>query len=91
MEPETGGNESEAPAPAPTLAPGELAGIEMALSQDLAASPGCPWVELCISFPRVYLSYPAEARTVSLTVELDGEPVADWPELVLEPGLEQRV
>ncbi len=76
------------PAPAPTPAPGEMAGIEMELPEGLVATPGCPWVELTVSFPRVDMARPEADRTCSLTLEMDGETVAEWQELVLSPGLE---
>lgn len=74
---------------APTQAPDPLAGVEMLLSEDLTATPGCPWVEFSVSFPTV--SPAAQNRVCSLTLELEGELVAEWPELELEPGLEETV
>lgn len=66
-----------------------LEGVEMVLSEDLAATPGCPWVDVSVSFPTVRPA--AEPLVCSLTLELEGELVAEWPELTLEPGLEETV
>lgn len=75
--------------PVTTGEPGALRGVEMALTEGLVATPGCPWVELTVSFPKVGLA-PSDRRC-ALSVELNGETVAEWPELELAPGLEQTV
>lgn len=80
---------AEPTVPVTTEEPGVLRGVEMALTEGLIATPGCPWVELTVSFPKVGLA-PSDRRC-ALRVELEGETVAEWPELELEPGLEQTV
>ena len=79
---------TEAPAES-SASPTELTGVVMELSEGLTATPGCPWVELTVSFPKVGLA-PSDRRC-ALRVELDGELVAEWPELELAPGLEETV
>ena len=81
------------PEPAPTLAsrPEEGIGVTMELSGDLVATPGTPCVELVISFPKVDLRNDPEGRHCALSVELDGETVCKWPDLLLWPGTEQRL
>lgn len=79
--------------PAPTLAPEpkDGIGVTMELSRNLVATPGAPCVELVISFPKVDLRNEPEGRSCALRVELDGETVGEWPELLLVPGAEQKL
>lgn len=79
----------ETTAPPTTAAvPVNLDGVEMTLSEGLTATPGSPCVELVIRFPAAEL--PGTDRSASLTLEQDGETVAEWPDLSLETGLELR-
>lgn len=82
--------------PAETTAPPAvpidlLTGVEMTLPAELTATPGTPWVTLTVGFPRVTLTGPEAERTCSLAVTLDGETVAEWPELLLSAGQEEEV
>lgn len=81
---------SDTAVPKPTDGPGTLHGVEMELPEDLTATPGCPWVTVTVSFPKVELYGGAEERTCSLTLTLDGETVGEWPALELQPGLEEQ-
>ncbi len=69
--------------------PEALNGVEMELPEDLTATPGCPWVPVTVSFPKVRLADPTEP--CSLVLRLDGEPVGTWPELYLESGHEEEL
>ena len=73
----------------PTATRGGISGVEMELPAELRATPGCPWVTVTIRFPAV----PADAETgepFSLTLYVDDELAAEWPELALSPGLEKH-
>lgn len=87
--------ETEAPPAETKVPPAEpsdtLTGVEMTLPEGLTATPGMPWVTVTVAFPRVTLTGPEEERTCSLTVTLDGETVADWPQLLLSSGEEKTV
>ena len=81
---------SETAAPTPSVSAETLHGVEMVLPEDLTATPGCPWVTVTVSFPKVELTGTAEERTCSLTLTMDGETVGEWPALELQPGLEEQ-
>jgi hypothetical protein len=74
--------------PSPVALPDLEKTVELCLPEGLTATPGCPCVEATVSFPRAELGDAPEARTCSLTLTLDGETVAEWPELELLPGTE---
>ena len=73
-----------------TEAPDDALGVEMELTEGLTVTPGMPWVEFLVTFPQVDLRGCPEGQLVSLTLEVDGEAVEDWPELRIMPGSEQR-
>lgn len=88
-EPET---ETTEPLPPETEAPTEPPVLEdcvsMVLPAGLRLTPDCPEAEVVVSFPRVEL--PAQARTCSLTLELDGEILKKWQSFRLELGMERK-
>ena len=81
---ETEPAETVAPTEPPTLADC----VEMVLPASLKATPDCPTTEVTVGFPRVEL--PATDRICSLTLELDGELCASWPELELTADMERK-
>lgn len=91
--PETLSPEPETTLPAETEDPDAdtLTGVEMVLPENMVATPGTPWVNVTISFPKVTLSGPEEDRTCYLVLFLDDEIVEEWPELLLSPGQEETV
>ncbi len=75
--------------PLPTAARGDIPGVEMELPTDLRATPGCPWVTVTIRFPEVSAAA-QNGEPCSLTLTVDDEIAAEWPELQLSPDLEKH-
>lgn len=88
--------ESAAPAPE-TAAPTEpavdagLSGTVMELPDELTVSADAPRAVFTVRFPKMDLTGAPAGRRCSLTVSRDGAEVLAVPDLVLLPGVEQRV